>query len=244
MDRQSAKNLRPGSHEHYSAYVGPPHQYDFMGAMQLRLACALGLREHHQLLDFGCGSLRAGRLFMVYLNPGKYFGIDPNQWLVTEAIQNELGGQDLVRLKQPRFSSNADFDSRVFGETFDFIMAQSIFSHAGPDLIEQTLRYFRESLNEDGIVTATFLTPQGSDDFAGSGWVYPSCVSYTEETILALSRSLGLHGMRIPFFHPRQDWYLFAHRRARLPSRAQANRHLTGFVFDAPDLSDEKLARV
>lgn len=41
------------------AYVGPPAQYDFMGATQFRLLAGLGLREEHRIVDIGCGSLRA-----------------------------------------------------------------------------------------------------------------------------------------------------------------------------------------
>jgi hypothetical protein len=58
-----AKKLRPGS-DHYTAWVGPPDRYDFMGATQFALLFAIGLRGHHKLLDFGCGSLRAGRLLI------------------------------------------------------------------------------------------------------------------------------------------------------------------------------------
>jgi cyclopropane fatty-acyl-phospholipid synthase-like methyltransferase len=61
-----ASKLNPGD-KHYKAYVGPPTQYDFMGATQFRLLCTLGLREQHKVLDFGCGSLRAGRLLLSYL---------------------------------------------------------------------------------------------------------------------------------------------------------------------------------
>jgi len=73
---------------HYMAYVGPPTQYDFMGATQFRLLCTLDLRANHYLLDFGCGSLRAGRLFISYLDEGRYFGIEPNKWLIEDAINN------------------------------------------------------------------------------------------------------------------------------------------------------------
>ncbi|MEM7167233.1 MAG: hypothetical protein AAF581_17355 [Planctomycetota bacterium] len=71
-------DLRAGD-PHYRAYVGAPGQYDFMGATQFRLLCTLGLRGHHRLLDFGCGSLRAGRLLMTYLEEGRYHGVEPNQ---------------------------------------------------------------------------------------------------------------------------------------------------------------------
>ena len=50
--------MKAGDH-HYMAYVGPPTQYDYVGAMWFRLLCTSGLRAHHSLLDFDCGSLRA-----------------------------------------------------------------------------------------------------------------------------------------------------------------------------------------
>ena len=82
--------LKPGDF-HYKAYVGAPAQYDFMGATQFRLLCTLGLRVNHCLLDFGCGSLRAGRLFINYLDEQKYYGIEPNKWLIEDAINNQVG---------------------------------------------------------------------------------------------------------------------------------------------------------
>ena len=52
MAPEAARALRPGD-DHYTAFVGPPAQYDFMGATQFRLLTALGLRSHHRVLDFG-----------------------------------------------------------------------------------------------------------------------------------------------------------------------------------------------
>ena len=57
----------------HRAFVGPREHYDIVGAMQFTLLYFLGLREHHYLLDIGCGSLRAGRFFIMYLKPGHYF---------------------------------------------------------------------------------------------------------------------------------------------------------------------------
>ncbi|MDP6144025.1 MAG: hypothetical protein QGF49_07785, partial [Candidatus Marinimicrobia bacterium] len=100
---------------HYMAYVGPPTQYDFMGATQFRLLSTLGLRANHSLLDFGCGSLRAGRLFLTYLDEGAYFGIEPNKWLIEDAIKNQIG-KDLATLKKPNFDHNGDFKTDVFSQ--------------------------------------------------------------------------------------------------------------------------------
>src|SRR5690242_11872125 len=66
---------------HYRSFVGPPERYDLLAALQFNLLTSLGLREYHSLLDIGCGSLRAGRLFMTYLLPGNYCGVEPEQWL-------------------------------------------------------------------------------------------------------------------------------------------------------------------
>src|ERR1700730_7403932 len=71
-----------GRSRHYQAYVGPPSQFDFMGATQFRLLTSLGLREHHSVLDFGCRSLREGRLLIPYLLPGRYYGLNPTTGLL------------------------------------------------------------------------------------------------------------------------------------------------------------------
>lgn len=155
LPRDAARKLSPGA-AHYSAYVGPPGQWDFMGATQFRLLTALGLREHHRLLDIGCGSLRAGRLLIPYLNPGCYCGIEPNMWLVEDAIAAEIGPETIAR-KQVRFSDSARFEAESFGMRFDFIVAQSIFSHAGPDMLAEALPRLAAVLAPGGLILATVL---------------------------------------------------------------------------------------
>src|SRR5215831_9764445 len=117
---QSGHGEAAGS-RHYRAYVGPPEKYDLVAAMQFNLLTALGLRDHHTLLDIGCGSLRAGRLFIPFLLPGKYFGLEPNKWLIREGIEKEVG-KDLIRIKQPEFAHNAEFKLAAFGRQFDYLL--------------------------------------------------------------------------------------------------------------------------
>ena len=128
--------LKPGELQ-YRAYVGPPEDYDLVAAMTFNLLTTLGLRQHHSLLDVGCGSLRIGRLLIPYLNRGKYFGVEPNEWLVEEGIRRELG-QSLVEIKGPTFFlPRHSPESIAKAETaFNFAVAQSIFSHCGLDLIK------------------------------------------------------------------------------------------------------------
>src|SRR5207244_4835822 len=93
--------LKPGN-SHYRAYVGPPEDYDLIAAMTFNLLTTLGLRQHHSLLDVGCGSLRIGRLLIPYLNRGKYFGVEPNEWLFEQGIKRELG-EALLKIKRQTF---------------------------------------------------------------------------------------------------------------------------------------------
>ncbi|HYU11865.1 MAG TPA: hypothetical protein VEK82_04760, partial [Stellaceae bacterium] len=50
LPEAEARGLEAGS-DHYLAYVGPPDQYDLMGATQFRLLTTLGLRSFNRLLD-------------------------------------------------------------------------------------------------------------------------------------------------------------------------------------------------
>lgn len=233
LDRDQARELRPGD-EHYLAYVGPPRQYDFMGATQFRLLTALGLREHHRVLDFGCGSLRAGRLLIPYLLPGHYYGIEPNAWLIDDALSNQLG-RDLLAVKRPSFDHNAEFRVDRFGVAFDFIVAQSIFSHATSGLVVQALRNFAASLSPQGLIACTFV-----EGTVASGvdpeprWIYPDCVGFTAAEIDASFAEAGLASRRIPWFHPRQVWYLAAHDAAQLPTDEETAQ-LSGAVLRDPE---------
>ena len=199
--------LKPGD-SHYRAYVGPPEDYDLIAAMAFNLLTTLGLRQHHSLLDIGCGSLRIGRLLIPYLNQGKYFGVEPNKWLVSEGIGRELG-ETLLQIKRPTFFFSDSPDTIEQAKTaFDFALAQSIFSHCGLDLIKGWLSAISRSLANDGAFVATFLV--GDDDCTKPGWVYPNCVNYRPATLKRAATDVNLGFEILDWKHPRQTWALFA----------------------------------
>ena len=199
--------LKPGD-PHYRAYVGPPQDYDLIAAMTFNLLTTLGLRQHHSLLDVGCGSLRIGRLLIPYLNRGKYFGIEPAEWLVAEGIRQELG-ETVVQTKRPTFFFSDSPETVVHAKvSFDFALAQSIFSHCGLDLIRGWLAAVSRSLADDGGLVATFLP--SDEDSPRSGWVYPDCVSYPPATLERAAADANLRFEILDWKHPRQTWALFA----------------------------------
>lgn len=199
--------LSPGAH-HYRAYIGYPKNYDLIAAMTFNLLTTLGLRQHHKLVDVGCGSLRIGRLLIPYLNVGNYIGIEPNKWLVEEGVKREVGA-DLVRIKRPKFYfSDSPKVLADAGSRLDFAVAQSVFSHCGLDLIRGWLAGISPALASNGALLATFLP--GEEDYAGEGWVYPECVRYTQGAIRGLASEAGFTLELLDWRHPNQSWGLFA----------------------------------
>jgi SAM-dependent methyltransferase len=236
MSREEAIAFRPGD-GHYSAYVGPPGQWDVMGATQFRLLTALGLREHHRLLDLGCGALRAGRLLIPYLNSGCYFGLEPNAWLVEDGLSREVGA-DMVAKKTPVFRHVDDFSADGFGTTFDFIVAQSVFSHTGPELVAKALAAAGRALSPGGLMLATFIDPSRlpAAPREAPGWTYPGCTTYPSARIAELVGEAGLVSRALPWWHPRQTWHAIALRDADLPP-VSADRHLTGGILRDPSMA-------
>src|SRR5260370_18583679 len=209
LDNQESlgAGLKPGD-PHYRAYVGPPEDYDLISAMTFNLLTTLGLRQHHSLLDIGCGSLRIGRLLIPYLNRGKYFGVEPNEWLVDEGIKRELG-QSRVEIKRPTFVFTDSPANIAKAETaFNLAVAQSIFSHCGLDLIKGWLSAISRSLAQDGVLVATFLI--GEEDSAQMGWIYPECVKYPPATLERAAKDVNLRFEILDWKHPRQTWALVA----------------------------------
>jgi hypothetical protein len=85
---------------------------------------------------------------------------------------------------------------------FDYVLAQSIFSHCGPDLFGKWMPQVASLLGDDEVLVATFI--ESAEDNRTNGWFYPDCVAYSPATVAALaaaraySSSLGAR--------PRQGW--------------------------------------
>lgn len=187
--------------------MGPPEDYDLVSAMVFNLLTSMGLRQHHKVLDIGCGSLRVARLLIPYLNPGNYVGVEPNRWLVEDGISNEIG-RDQIALKRPTLIYGDSLRQCADPLQLDFAFAQSIFSHCGKDLVRHWLTQAAPHLKEDGVLLATFLP--ATQDYEGTGWVYPGCVNFRPETMAQLAADCGFGFQLLDWAHPRQSWALFS----------------------------------
>ncbi|MDP0929761.1 hypothetical protein Q0601_21460 [Paracoccus onubensis] len=192
--------------DHYRSFVGPPNYYDLVGVTQFNLLTLFGMRETSSLLDIGCGSLRGGRFAILYLRPGRYFGIDREEWLIQDGLQSHFG-EEQVKRRQPTFIIDEDFTFTKFDRKFDFLMANSIFTHAPQWQISKCVTEAQKVMVPETVFLATFFESLDGTDYEGEEWLYPDIVRYRKETISNIVNDAGLDCHHFEWPHPfNQKW--------------------------------------
>ncbi|MCM3879424.1 MAG: class I SAM-dependent methyltransferase [Vicinamibacterales bacterium] len=136
--------------------------WDEVGRLQLDFMVSQGLEPHHTFLDVGCGCLRGGVHFLRYLDDGKYYGLEAQQWLLDAAVQEEVPRHGVAD-RTFQLLCRDDFDLTSFGASFDYAIAQSVFTHQPWNTILRCLWNVGAALKPNGRFYATFFEdPDGS----------------------------------------------------------------------------------
>jgi len=131
-------------------------RWDEIGRWQFELMSKLGLKPDQRLLDVGCGALRGGLLFIRYLDPGNYYGLDINASLVKAGREVELPRAGLVE-RRPQLLVSQNFEFSKFGVTFPYALAVSVFTHLPINQIESCLVRLCAVLEPGGRFYATYF---------------------------------------------------------------------------------------
>jgi hypothetical protein len=188
---------------HRRGYVGG--MWEEIGTAQFAFMIRQGLTPQDVLVDVACGSLRGGRLFIPYLEPGHYLGLDHHAWLIEAGLRHEIPAL-LRRDKRPEFVISDRFEFHKFEKHPNYGLAQSLFSHLVEDDILLCLKNLRAHIEPGGRFFATFVpkgflpvdyaNPDRSDDAAA--------FQYDAEEIIALGHATGWEGKYIgQWGHPR-----------------------------------------
>lgn len=146
----TAEEIAKGKHRRY---VGG--YWDSVGKLQLDFLRDQGLRPDHRFLDVGCGSFRAGRHLVEYLQPGNYYGIDINPNIVQAGYDSELTDEQRARLPVENLRITNRFDAD-FGVGFDMAIAQSVFTHIPLNNIRLCLYRIAKVMRPGGVFYTTF----------------------------------------------------------------------------------------
>ena len=151
FDRQlTEKEINKGEHR---KFVGS--FWHEIGKLQLDFLISQGLKPNHRLLDIGCGSLRGGLHFINYLNQSNYTGIDGNESLLKAArFELELANQGS---KNPNLILDCDFNHKVWGNGFDYIISISLFTHLPFHLVSKCLKGVSKCISPNGKFYSSFF---------------------------------------------------------------------------------------
>jgi SAM-dependent methyltransferase len=133
--------------------------WEELGKLQFEFLLTEGLSPEHYLLDIGCGSLRGGVHFINYLEPGHYFGIERSRELLA-AGRLELRHAGVTD-KRPKLVASAEFPFVTLEQSFDFALAQSVFTHLTFNAILRCLSEAARVLRPGGRFFATFFANPG-----------------------------------------------------------------------------------
>lgn len=113
-------------------------KWEALGRLQFDYLVANGLRPDSRLLDLGCGTLRGGRHFIPYLNPLNYTGTDISLKAIEYA--HRLVRDENLAAREPRLihrRRGEAFFADLGDAHFDFILAQSVFTHLPAEVVEE-----------------------------------------------------------------------------------------------------------
>jgi hypothetical protein len=167
-----------------------------IGKLQFKFLKEQGLEPTNFLLDIGCGSLRGGQYYIDYLNPSRYTGMDISEEVIESG--KELVGESEISQNSPSFIVNDDLRFEEVNQKFDYIIAQSVFTHLPEQDIVECFNYVHKALKEDGLFFATFF----DDDDHKS----PRNFIYDADHLMSLAENSGLSASLLSqddYPHPR-----------------------------------------
>jgi SAM-dependent methyltransferase len=175
-----------------------------IGQMQFDYLVGHGLKPGDRMLEIGCGNLRAGRLFIEYLDAGNYYGIDisPDILLAAGDTVAAFGLQD----KLPHLALVRDMGLGFLPDGhFTVVHAHSVFSHSPLEVIDECLGTVGRVMAPDGFFDFTFDRTDGAEHHVLREDFY-----YRTETLVGLAARHGLQARLM------QDWELLPHEQSKI----------------------------
>ena len=174
-----------------------------LGNLQFNFLVKKGLEPYNSILDIGCGILRGGLKFINYLDPIRYCGMD----ISTKAIMLGIGSipTEEFSYKMPRFVVNNDLKFREFnGRNFDYILAQSVFTHLPKECIEECFENVKNIMHKKSRFYFTFFYATEHREEKNYKFRYP--LKYFKT--LAKKHGYKIKDVSSEYLHPRGQWMI------------------------------------
>jgi len=175
-----------------------------LGQLQFDYLSSHGLKPDMRMLEIGCGNLRAGRLFIDYLDAGNYYGTDisPDILLAAQRTVSEHG----LQAKMPYLTLVNDLRLDFLPDGhFDVVHAHSVFSHSPFSVIEECLAHVGRIMAPGGFFDFTFDRTAGTEH-----QVLREDFYYRTETLIDLAQRHGLSAEYLA------DWEETGHEQSKI----------------------------
>ena len=198
VSRRSAKGaVGTASDERWLAY----------GQLQYRYLIDNGLERHYQMLEIGCGNLRAGWRFIEFLDAGHYTGIDISPEILL-AAQETVVERELQQKRPVMMLAHGIGLDALPADWFDVAHAHSVFSHTPLSVIEGYLAGLRRVLKPSGFFDFTYNSTEGEEwNFLEEDYYF---------SLDALTRAAARHGFDLT---PMTGW---KHKQDKVRLRPQS----------------------
>ncbi|HEY6130500.1 MAG TPA: class I SAM-dependent methyltransferase [Halioglobus sp.] len=207
LDPEGEKGIQIRGHRDY---IGG--HWEEIGSLQFDFLLARGLKPDSFLLDIACGSLRLGVKAIPFLEPEHYLGIEKESGLVAAGFENELD-KGVRATKHPHIVISSSFEFEKIGRKADFAIAQSLFSHLPPPLINLCFKNLHPWLADNGVFYASYFeveTPRKNPDRPHDHGYF----AYTKSEMVQFGVANGFEAKYIGHWdHPR-DQVMVEYRRA------------------------------
>ena len=192
--------------KHWRRLAGNILMYDTMGAAQFSLLTLFfGLRETHKVLEIGSGPLRAGRFFVMFLEEGNYYGVEPNTRATALGLRHEVG-DELVAQRKPTIVERSDYGVHELGVTFDYAVSYSVLTHCPPADVTRTFTNLSKCFHENSIFLGTASFAAGEEVIIDEeNWTDLPINQYSFERIESEAERIGMKATRIGKVF--QDWF-------------------------------------
>jgi len=185
-----------GSHTHESWLE--------IGRLQFEYATSHGLKPEMRMLEIGCGNLRAGRLFIEYLEPGSYYGLDISPDILLSAQRTVSEYQLSGKLPYLTLIQDLRFEF-LPSDHFDFVHAHSVFSHSPAEVIDECFAHVGRVMTAGAFFDFTFDRTEGTEHHVLHEDFY-----YRTDTLLAMAAK---HGLEAAFC---EDWEETGHAQSKI----------------------------
>jgi ubiquinone/menaquinone biosynthesis C-methylase UbiE len=148
--------------------------WEEIGQLQFDFLRQMGLKPTHSMLDIGCGTLRGGRYFIRYLDPSNYTGIDISPACL-DAARKLLEDEGLTD-KTPNLVLNEGRTMQfreLRGQRFDFILAQSVFTHLPESIIQECFANVKTCMHETSVFYFTYSQASENKRVGNKHFAYP-----------------------------------------------------------------------